>query len=56
MIWVNKRGTVESKDGRFYIVRKPGYFSLYDTRNRLAGSVSCDTMKDAKELAQKIAS
>lgn len=40
---------------RFYIVVRPGYVSLYDTRNRLAGGTTCDTVAEAKELAQSIA-
>lgn len=46
---------LESRDGHFYIVRKRGYVSLYDTRNRLAGGVTCDNVREAKALADRIA-
>ena len=40
--------------GRFYIVRKRGYVSLYDTRNRLAGGLTCDSVAEAKAFAAKL--
>lgn len=41
--------------GRFYIVNKGTYFSMHDTKNRLAGGTSCDSLQNAKELAERIA-
>lgn len=46
----------ETKDGRFYVMKKgPQYFALYDTRNRLAGGASCNSLQGAMNFAKEIA-
>lgn len=56
--WNKKRGVAaESACGRFYIIKKcEGYYAMYDTRNRLAGGRGCDTLGEAQQLAERIAS
>lgn len=41
----------DEQDERFYTVRRSGYVALYDTRNRLAGCMAFDTVKEARCFA-----
>ena len=53
--WIQKDGYWRTRCGRFAIETAQKYFKLFDNNNRAAGGFSADSIKEAKQLAKRIA-
>jgi len=54
--WFQKNGCWQTRCGRFAIEVSSAnkYFKLFDNNNRAAGGYSSDSVKEAKQLAERV--